>query len=44
MDGHREDIDWQREEWILLRAGLEENKDRIAKLCIGGQQMSRWLC
>ena len=32
MDHHREDIDWQREECILLRAGLQEDKDRMAKL------------
>ena len=43
MDRHREDIDWQREECILLRAGLQEDKDRMAKLSIQGQQMSRWL-
>ena len=44
MDRHREDIDWQREECILLRAGLQENKDRTAKLSVRGQQMSRQLC
>ena len=44
MDHHREDIDWQREECILLRAGLQENEDRTAELSVRGQQMSRWLC
>ena len=44
MDRHREDIDWQREECILLRAGLQENEDRTAELSVRGQQMSRWLC
>ena len=44
MDRHRDDIDWQREECILLRVGLQENKDRTAELSVQGQQMSRWLC
>ena len=44
MDHHREDIDWQREECILLRVGLQENKDRTAELSVRGQQMSRRLC
>ena len=44
MDHHREDIDWQREECILLRIGLQENKDMTAKLSTQGQQMSRQLC
>ena len=44
MDHHRQDIDWQREECILLRAGLQENKDRTAELSVQGQQMSRQLC
>ena len=44
MDRHREDIDWQREECILLRAGLQENKDRTAEFSVQGQQMSRQLC
>ena len=44
MDCHREDIDWQREECILLRVGLQENEDRTAKLSVRGEQMSRWLC
>ena len=44
MDHHREDIDWQREECILLRAGLQENEDRTAELSVQGQQMSRRLC
>ena len=34
MDHHREDIDWKREECILLRVGLQENKDRTAELSI----------
>ena len=34
MDCHREGIDWQREECILLRAGLQENKDRTAELSV----------
>ena len=42
MDRHREDIDWQRKECILLRVGLQENKDRTPELTIQGQQMSRW--
>ena len=44
MDRHREDIEWQREECILLRAGLQENKDRTAELSVRGQQISRQLC
>ena len=44
MDRHREDIDWQREECILLRVVLQENEDRTAKLSVRGQQMSRRLC
>ena len=44
MDRHREDINWQREECILLRAGLQENEDRTAELSVQGQQMSRRLC
>ena len=36
MDCHREDIDWQREECILLRVGLQENKDRMAELSVRG--------
>ena len=34
MDCHREDIDWQREECILLRVGLQENEDRTAELSV----------
>ena len=34
MDRHREDINWQREECILLRVGLQENKDRTAELSV----------
>ena len=34
LDRHREDLDWDREEYILLRTGLQENKDRIAELSI----------
>ena len=44
MDRHREDIDWQREECILLRVGLQENKDRMDELSVRQQQMSRRLC
>ena len=44
MNRHREDIDWNKEECILLRAGLQENEDRTAELSIRGQQMARWLC
>ena len=44
MDRHREDIDWQREECILLRVGLQENKDRMGELSVRQQQMLRWLC
>ena len=44
MDCHREDIDWQREECILLRVGLQENEDRMGELSVQGQQMSRQLC
>ena len=32
LNRHREDLDWDREECILLRTGLQENKDRIAEL------------
>ena len=34
MDCHREDINWQREECILLRVGLQENEDRIGELLV----------
>ena len=34
MDRHGEDIDWQREECILLRVGHQENEDRIAELSV----------
>ena len=34
MDHHRKDLNWQREECILLRAGLQENKDRTAELSV----------
>ena len=34
LDRHREDLDWDREECILLRTGLQENEDRIAELSI----------
>ena len=44
MDRHRENIDWQREECILLRVSLQENEDRTAKLSVRGEQMSRRLC
>ena len=40
VDRHREDIDWQREECILLRVGLQENKDRMGELSVRQQQMS----
>ena len=35
MDHHWEDIDWQREECILLRVGLQENEDRTGELLSG---------
>ena len=41
MDCHREDIDWQREGCILLRAGLQESKDRMGELSVRQQQMLR---
>ena len=44
LDRHREGLDWDREECILLRAGLQENEDRIAELSVRGQQMVRRLC
>ena len=44
LNHHREDLDWDREECILLRTGLQENEDRIAELSIRGQQMARQLC
>ena len=44
MNRHREDIEWNKEECILLRAGLQENEDRTAELFIRGQQMARQLC
>ena len=44
LNRHREDLDWDREECILLRTGLQENEDRIAELSIRGQQMARRLC
>ena len=44
MNCHRENIDWQREECILLRVGLQENEDRTGELSVRQQQMSRQLC
>ena len=44
LDRQREDLDWDREECILLRAGLQENEDRTAELSVQGQQIARWLC
>ena len=44
MDCHQEDIDWQREECILLRVGLQENNDRMGGLSVQQQQMLRRLC
>ena len=44
MDCYQEDIDWQREECILVRVGLQENKDRTGELLVQQQQMSRRLC
>ena len=40
LDRHREDLDWDQEECISLRAGLQENEDRIAELSVQGQQMA----
>ena len=34
LNRHREDLNWDREECILLRTGLQENKDRIGELSI----------
>ena len=34
LNRHREDLDWDREECILLRAGLQENEDRLVELSI----------
>ena len=34
LDCHREDLDWDREECILLRAGLQKNEDRTAELSV----------
>ena len=39
LDHHREDLDWDREECILLRAGLQENEDRTAEL---SPEDNRW--
>ena len=44
LNCHRENLDWDREECILLRTGLQENEDRIAELSFRGQQMVRRLC
>ena len=44
VDCHQEDINWQREEYILLRVGLQENEDRTGELSVRQQQMSRRLC
>ena len=44
LNRHREDLNWNREECILLRTGLQENEDRIDELSIRGQQMVRRLC
>ena len=44
LDRHREDLDWDREECILLRVGLQENEDQTAELSVRGQQMARRLC
>ena len=34
LDRHKEDLDWDREECILLRAGLQENEDRTVELSV----------
>ena len=34
LNCHREDLDWDREECILLRTDLQENEDRIAELSL----------
>ena len=34
LNRHWEDLDWDREECILLRTGLQENEARIAELSI----------
>ena len=41
MDCHREDINWQKKECILLRVGLQENEDRMGGLSVRQQQMLR---
>ena len=44
LDRHREDLDWDREECILLRQGLQELEDANAHLVNRTTYMARHLC
>ena len=44
LDHHREDLNWEREECILLRQGLQELEDTSAQLVNDMTFMSRCLC
>ena len=44
LDRHREDLNWEREECILLRQGLQELEDTGAQLVNDMTSMSRRLC
>ena len=44
LDCHREDLNWEREECILLRQGLHEFEDTGAQLVNDMTSMSRRLC
>ena len=44
LDHHREDLNWQREECILLRQGLQELEDTNAQMVHEMASMSRRLC
>ena len=44
LDCHREDLNWEREECILLRQGLQELEDTGAQLVNDMTSMSKRLC
>ena len=44
LDRNREDLNWEREECILLRQGLQELEDTSAQMVNEMTSMSRHLC
>ena len=44
LDCHREDLNWDKEECILLRQGLQELKNTGAQMVHEMTSMSRCLC